>query len=272
MTSKDHLAASQPDQALIELQNEIRAHPEDTKLRIFLFQLHCVLGNWPKALTQLQVIAGLDADTTILAQIFQPVINCEALRGGVFEGKLTPLIFGEPLEWIGLLIKASEHVARGEFAAGAELRSRAFDAAPANPGTLDGKPFAWIADADSRPGPMLELILERKYYWVPFSRIRRIALQAPSDLRDLIWAPAQFVWTNGGEASGHIPTRYPPPPPAADRAPRLPRKTEWQELPEETFIGLGQRILATDDGEHPLLQCRVIDFDQAEEAPSAMTS
>ena len=32
------------------------------------------------------------------------------------------------------------------------------------------------------------------------------------------------------------------------------------ELAEDTFIGLGQRLLATDDGEYPLLQCRIIDF------------
>jgi type VI secretion system protein ImpE len=63
------------------------------KLRIFLFQLHCLLGNWSKALLQLQVIAGIDPDTMLLAQIFQPVINCEAFRTGVFQGKLTPLIF-----------------------------------------------------------------------------------------------------------------------------------------------------------------------------------
>src|SRR3954454_8729797 len=128
MTSRELISAGRPDEALTELQNEIRAHPEDPKLRIFLFQLHCALGNWPKALTQLQVIAGIDPDTTILAQIFQPVINCEALRAGVFEGKLTPLIFGEPLEWVGLLVKAFEHITRGEFAAAAELRSQAFEA------------------------------------------------------------------------------------------------------------------------------------------------
>src|SRR2546429_4007400 len=141
MTAQERLASGQPDEALIELQSEIRARPEDPKLRIFLFQLHCVLGNWPKALIQLQVIAGIDPDTMLLAQIFQPVINCEALRGGVFEGKLTPLLFGEPLDWVGLLLKAAEHIARGEFAAAAELRSRAFEAAPATAGTLDGKPF-----------------------------------------------------------------------------------------------------------------------------------
>ena len=260
MTAQEHLANGQPDAALIELQNEIRARPEDPKLRIFLFQLHCVLGNWPKALTQLQVIAGIDPDTTLLAQIFQPVINCEALRAGVFAGKLTPLIFGEPIEWIGLLVKAAEHIARGEYAAAAELRNRAFEAAPETAGTLDGKPFTWLADADSRLGPMLELILEGKYYWVPFCRIRRIAMEAPSDLRDLVWVPAQFVWSNGGEASGHIPTRYARTETSTDGAMRLARKTEWEEMAEQTFIGLGQRVLVTDEGEHPLLQCRLIDF------------
>jgi len=263
MTAREHIAAGQPDEALLELQNEIRARPEDPKLRIFLFQLHCVLGNWPKALLQLQVIAGIDPDTTLLAQIFQPVINCEALRRGVFEGNLTPLILGEPLDWVGSLLKAVEHVSRGEFTAAAELRHRAFEAAPATAGTLDGKPFEWIADADSRLGPMLELILEGKYYWVPFCRIRRIAMAAPADLRDLVWVPAQFVWTNGGEASGHIPTRYVRTESSTDGAARLARKTDWQEHPGETYIGLGQRVLATDQGEQPLLQCRVIDFTTA---------
>jgi type VI secretion system protein ImpE len=268
MTAKEYLASGQPDKALLELQNEIRAHPEDPKLRIFLFQLHCVLGNWTKALTQLQVIAGIDPETMMLAQIFHPVINCEALRKGVFEGKLTPLIFGEPLEWVGLLLKAAEHVARNELPAAAELRNQAFETAPATGGTVDGKPFAWIADADSRLGPMLELILEGKYYWVPFCRIRRIALPEPSDLRDLIWIPAQFVWSNGGQASGHIPTRYIGSENSLDGSLRLARKTEWKELAEDTFIGQGQRLLATDGGEFPLLQCRLIDFATAENLAS----
>jgi len=260
MTAKELIAAGAPDDALVELQKEIRAKPEDPKLRIFLFQLHCLLGNWSKALLQLQVIAGIDPDTMLLAQIFQPVINCEALRTGVFQGKLSPLIFGEPLEWVGLLVKAFEHTVRGEFAAAAQLREQAFEAAPATAGTIDAKPFAWIADADSRLGPMLELILEGKYYWVPFCRIRRISLPAPTDLRDLVWIPAQFMWTNGGEASGHIPTRYTGSESAKDGAVRLARKTEWQELSQQTFIGSGQRLLATDEGEYPLLQTRLIDF------------
>jgi type VI secretion system protein ImpE len=72
------------------------------------------------------------------------------------------------------------------------------------------------------------------------------------------------VWSNGGEASGHIPTRYIGSESSADGSLRLARKTEWKELADETFIGQGQRLLATDDGEYPLLQCRLIDFATAE--------
>jgi len=71
------------------------------------------------------------------------------------------------------------------------------------------------------------VILEGRYVWVPFCRIKRVNIERPADLRDLVWAPAQFVWTNGGEASGHIPGRYPQTEKSADGALRLARKTDW---------------------------------------------
>src|SRR5258705_12503750 len=119
MTSAELVQAAQLDEALATLQSEIRKKPEDTRLRIFLFQLNCVLGRLDKALTQLQVIASLNADTMLLAQIFRPVIACELLRREGFAGKRTPLIFGGPMEWLGALINAHELVAKGEFAAAA---------------------------------------------------------------------------------------------------------------------------------------------------------
>ena len=150
------------EDALSALQAEIRGKPEDSRLRIFLFQLNCALGRLDKALTQLQVIASLDAETMLLAQIFRPVIACELLRREVFQGKRTPLIFGEPMEWLGLLVQANELVARGEFAAAAESRASAFDGAPASSGKVNGQPCEWVADADSRLGPVLEAIVEGK--------------------------------------------------------------------------------------------------------------
>jgi type VI secretion system protein ImpE len=260
MNAEDYIRAGQLPEALASLQESVRNNPADARLRIFLFQLQCVLGNWEKALTQLKVLADLNAETFLLAQIFGPVINCEILRGDIFTGKRAPMIFGEPMEWIGLLVQANEHVARAEFKAAQELREQAFEAAPATPGKMDEQPFDWIADADSRLGPVLEVILERRYWWVPFCRIKRIHMEPPSDLRDLVWMPAQFVWTNGGEASGHIPTRYVKTETSDDDGLRLSRKTQWAEQEGGLYVGMGQRVLATDQAEHSLLECRTIDL------------
>jgi type VI secretion system protein ImpE len=260
MNAEELVKNGQLDEALTALQQEIRNRPEDVRLRVFLFQMACVLGQWERALTQLQVVASLNAETMMLAQIFRPVINCEVLRAEIFAGKRTPLIFGEPMLWVGSLVQANELLARGEFKAARELRDGAFESAPATPGKINDQPFEWIADADSRLGPMLELILDGKYYWVPFCRIQKIEIAKPTDLRDLVWSPAQFVWTNGGQVSGHIPVRYPGTEKSSDGPLRLARKTEWIEKGDGAVVGLGQRLLATDAADVPLLECRTIEL------------
>ena len=263
MNAEQLVKAGHLKEGLAALQQEIRQKPDDLRLRIFLFQLDCVLGQLEKALTQLQVLASINAETMLLAQIFRPVIACELLRREVFAGNRTPIIFGEPMEWVGLLIQANGLVAQGQYAAAAELRARAFAAAPATAGKVNETPFEWIADADSRFGPMLEAVIEGKYYWVPFCRVQKMVIEKPSDLRDLVWTPAQFIWTNGGAVTGHVPVRYPGTENLDDEPLRLSRTTAWQEQPGETFLGSGQRVLATDAGEYPLLECRTIELTPA---------
>ncbi len=262
MTAEDYLRAGRLADCRQSLQQAIRSNAADPKLRVFLFQLLCVTGEWERALNQLQVLASLGPETLMLARVFEPVLQCEMLRAKVFAGRHTPIIFGEPQEWMGQLIQANELTAQGKLAAAQTLRDQAFEAAPASAGQIDQKPFAWIADADMRLGPMLEVIMEGHYYWVPFCRIRRLHLEPPTDLRDLVWAPAQFVWSNGGEASGHIPARYPLTEQSPDDLLRLSRKTDWMDR-DGLVTGLGQRIFATDETEYPMLSCRTLDLGEA---------
>ncbi|MBV9876261.1 MAG: virulence protein SciE type [Verrucomicrobia bacterium] len=259
MVAEQLLKEGRLDEALKAIQNIVREEPASAKPRIFLFQLLGVLGDWSRANTQLQVLSEMDSDSMMLARIFEPVLLCEAFRADVFAGKRTPVIFGEPPEWIGLLVQAMELFGQSKFEAGIELRDRAFDAAPMNQGAINGESFAWIADADERLGPVLEVILEGRYYWIPFSRIRQVLVEPVTDLRDLVWAPAQFVWENGGQATGHIPTRYPGTEHSADNQLKLARKTEWLDQ-NEIHLGLGQRLFATDKSEYPLLEVRNIEL------------
>jgi type VI secretion system protein ImpE len=125
-------------------------------------------------------------------------------------------------------------------------------------GTIDGEPFEWIADADMRLGPVCEAIINGRYYWLPFARVSRIDLDQPADLRDVVWMPAHFQFSNGGEAVGVIPTRYPGSEHDPDPRVRLARKTVWAEPSPDVYWGSGQRIITTDVGEHPLMDVRTI--------------
>jgi len=247
-----------PRTALKQLQEQIRANSADPKLRVFLFQLLCVLGQWERALTQLDVAATLDARALAMAQIYREAIRCEVLRGQVFEGKKAPMVFGEPEQWLALLIESLLVGARGQGEQAAALRTRAFDEAPPSAGEIEGRPFAWIADADMRLGPVLEAIINGRYYWVPFGRLTRISMEAPTDLRDIVWTPAHLSLENGGEAYALVPSRYPGSEGAEDARIVLGRKTEWLERAPDFFCGLGQRVFATDSGEIPLMDAREI--------------
>jgi type VI secretion system protein ImpE len=259
MTPEELLKQGRLDDTLKALQQVVRDDPANAKPRVFLFQLFSVLGDWKRANTQLQVLSEMDSDSMMLSRIFEPVLVCEAIRGEVFDGKRTPIVFGEPPEWVGCLAEAMSFFGKGEFRAGAKLRDKAFEAAPTSGGKVNGEPFEWIADSDERLGPVLEVILEGRYYWIPFCRIRQVFIEPVADLRDLVWAPAQFIWENGGHASGHIPTRYAGTERSEDGGLKLARKTEWLKK-AGVHIGLGQRILATDAGEYPLLEIRTIEL------------
>jgi type VI secretion system protein ImpE len=246
------------DGALRNLQEQVRKEPSKAELRVFLFQLLAVMGQWERAHTQLNVAADLDPKALAMAQMYREAISCELLRADVFGGRKSPVVFGEPEEWLALLIESLLVDGTSRAAEAQALRARAFEAAPPSTGTIDGQPFEWIADADMRLGPVCEAVINGRYYWVPFSRIARIDIEAPADLRDVVWMPAHFQFANGGETVGVIPTRYPGSEAADDPQLRLARKTVWNEGAAEVYFGLGQRILATDAGEHALMDVRTI--------------
>jgi type VI secretion system protein ImpE len=245
-------------EALVSLEEMIRGNPGKAPLRVFLFQLLCVLGQWERAMTQLNVAADMDSANLLMAKLCRPALLCERLRAEVFAGKRSPLIFGEPEAWVGWMVQANQLDAQGEFAPASDLRGQALQAAPAVAGSLNDQPFEWIADTDNRLGPMLEAIIDGRYYWVPFAHVHQLQTDPVTDLRDLVWAPATFTWSNGGESFGLIPVRYPGSESCADSALQMARRTEWRERPGGQYAGLGQRLFTTDSADYALLETRLI--------------
>ncbi|MEO8080317.1 MAG: type VI secretion system accessory protein TagJ [Caldimonas sp.] len=258
------IRAGLPKAALPPLTTAVKSAPARADLRIFLAQLLCVLGQWERAHTQLNVVADMDEAAGPMREMVGHALRCEKIRAAVFAGQRSPMIFGEPEAWLACLIESMLRAAAGEAELSHRLAAQAYEAAPTSAGTIDGEPFEWIADADSRLGPILEAMVNGRYYWVPFSRLAKVDIEAPADLRDMVWLPAHLRFVNGGEVIAMLPTRYPGSERSDDEQILMARKTEWRRDGDaggdERWLGLGQRVLATDRGEHDILSVRSIEI------------
>lgn len=263
MDAKDLVREGRLNDALAALQNEVRAQPADAKQRIFLFQLLAVMGQWDRALNQLNVAGELDPGALAMMHTYRDALSCEVLRNEVMAGERTPLLFGEPQQWLALHMEASRLSAAGNFAAAQELRAKAYEDAPATSGEIDGESFEWLADADSRLGPVIEMVVNGNYYWVPTQNLGEVNFDPVADLRDLVWRPAYITWANGGEIVALVPGRYAGSDTSDDDKVKLGRTTVWEDKGNEEFHGLGQRLLTTDAGDYPLLSVTQIKFNTA---------
>lgn len=264
MLAQELLAEGKPGAALSALQQVVRTEPANARHRIFLFQLLAVLGQWDRALNQLNMAAQLDAAAVPMAQTYREAIRCELLRADVFAGRRTPVVFGEPPAWIALLTEALQLDAAARPEQAAAARAQALEQAEPSPGRIDGAPFAWLADADARLGPVFEAIVNGRYFWIPVERVARLAIDAPADLRDAVWMPVRFTFTNGGETVALVPTRYSETVHCTDEDLLLSRRTAWGGLDALSGRGLGQRMLLTDAGEYALMDVRLVEFGRAD--------
>ncbi|MBT8069512.1 MAG: tetratricopeptide repeat protein [Xanthomonadales bacterium] len=262
MTAELLIQAGDPKGALQALQEEVKKQPGDAKLRVFLFQLLAVNGQWKRAQTQLEIAGQLNPEAEPMVQAYRDVINCELHREAVFEGKSKPLIFGEPEEWLALLVEAQQAFANGNLDGFSKLNEKAFEQAESRSGRINDEGFEWLADADQRFGPVFEFIFNGQYYWVPMSRVSKLHTDEPSDLRDLVWLPAEVTWTNGGKLMVMLPVRYPKLEGVSGGG-LLSRRTDWVELDAGHLEGTGQRIFATEKKDYSLLEVRSIEFDES---------
>ena len=260
------LAAGDPEAALDALKATVRSHPGDAALRLTLSQLQMVNGNWEKALEAADTAGTLDTEQTLLCQQWNLQIKAEEARAEVFAGKTTAFVMGDPLPWVAALQDALRLDAEGQHEAATKARRQAMDAAPALSGRIGETAFEWLCDADERIGPCFEAVVNGRYSWIPQTVVRSVTFQSPRELVDFVWAEAVVRLGNGGETTAMMPVRYPGSEASDDGRIRMARLTEFSTTAGGTNVGLGQRLFATNEADHPILDTRSIEFDQQGES------
>lgn len=234
----------------------IRKSPAEARHRVALAQLYMASREWQKAVAQLECAATLSPACIPLAGAYTQAIECEQLREKVLSGERSPEMFETAPGWFATLLSALHALAKGDSVKAADLRERAFDEAEVCAVEINDEPALWLADADSRLGPICELFVEGKYHWVPFSDISMLEADAPQDLRDLFWLPCHVKMRDGRSFSALMPCRYPGQCTTESDDILLCRRTEWVDAGEGGWVGAGQKLLITDKGEYSMLALR----------------
>ncbi|WP_321872825.1 type VI secretion system accessory protein TagJ [Burkholderia ubonensis] len=243
------------DAPLIEqlecVEARVRAQPTTASHRWALFQLMCVTGQWARAIQQLRAWAGLGPDRMPAALAYRDLIRAERWRAQVVDGQQRPGFVLTPPLWVENLIDALNLTADGRTAQADDVREAALDAAPTVVAHTPRGEAAWIADSDSRFGPVCEFITAGHYRWVPLSDLTAWRMSSPTTLVDLVWAPCALTLEDGSAICGFVPARYPGSE-AGDDTLRLGRKTVWRETGRAGTIALGQKTWITARGDFGL--------------------
>jgi type VI secretion system protein ImpE len=247
--------------AIDELTSRVKANPADTRLRISLFELLLFAGDWDRAEGQIDVIAHQSIEAGLGVQVYRNNIKAERDRSRLFSDGLRPHFIGETPSYVDLHLKAINRMREENSSEAREILDRAEEERPAFKGALNGQEFSDFKDYNDLIGPVLEAIVQDRYAWIPFEQISRIEIDAPKQLRDLVWLPARIESAAGAAGDIYIPALYE----GSGRHPedmvRLGRMTDWKEAGEGIYLGSGSRLFLVDGEDWAALEVRSIEFD-----------
>jgi type VI secretion system protein ImpE len=264
--AKELLAAAHLDDAIAALLGQVKANPNDSASRTFLFELSCLSGDWDRAERQLDVIGQQSSEAQLGVMVYRANINAERERRRVFDEGVQPHFLREPPAYIDLCIEALKQVNRGQMSEARATLDRAEEERPAIAGTLGGKEFQDFRDYNDFIAPAVELIVKDKYVWLPFEQIKSIQISPPRQLRDMIWASARVEATDGTIGEVYMPSLYAGTTNSDNDQLRLGRMTDSKQLGEDLYRTLGLRLFLVDGEDKTLFEATPVEFSQTQQS------
>lgn len=255
MVGADLLKAGRLSEALGRVAEEVKAKPGDLAARTFYFELLSLNGDLDRAAKQLDVLAN---ETGEMGNLYVGAIQAERERRNFFHGGPRPRLLGEP-PYASLYLEAVESYAAGQTATAferlQEVQSQALLRA-----SLNGTEVHELNDSHDLIGPFLELVIDNHYAWVPWESIQSLTIPEPQYLRNTVWTPASLLLHSGDQGQVLVFSLY------VDSHLReedikLGRRTIWEQDPAGFTVAYGQKVIATEERDWPILEIRSIEVE-----------
>ena len=259
MIGTDLLEAGRLSEAIERVAGEVKAKPVDLAARTFYFELLLLAGDLDRAAKQLEVLANASAALVGGAGLYLGAIQAERERRQFFHGGPRPKLLCEA-PYSAMYMEAIMHHAAGNSTAAMEQLQAAMDLELALHGTLNHGEVHGVNDSNDLLGPFLEVVMEHHCAWVPWEAIQSLTIPQPRYLRDTVWTPASLALHSGDHGEVLLFSLYVDSHLRDDEI-KLGRRTVWEQSDAGFTVAFGQKVIATDDHDWPILEIRNLEVE-----------
>lgn len=259
MNATELFKAGKLQEAIDAQIQEVKEHPTDPALRIFLFELASFAGDLDRARRQIEAARYDEPDLMAAVARYFRVLESEKARRATFvEGQAVSFL-GEIPFHARMRADAVRNMLPNNLMA--EARSMLTEARNVTPNLhvmINGKEYEGLNDLDDIFGTLLEVYTNGLYYWIPLEQVSTLAMNEPKFPRDLLWIPARLEMADGQSGEVFLPTIYPGSHRHPDDQVKLGRATDWKTLEDGPTLGAGQRSFLAGEDELGILEWREV--------------
>ena len=271
MDTKELIRAGKLSEARQSLIGSVKSSPGDSGLRVLLFQVLSLMGDWEKAERHIDIVAAQDVKAEAGVLSYRNLLHAERIRQEVNQFERRPDFLPKTPPYAEKYFLALEQIRQGDLKTAEEIFDQLEEDRPRVSGTINGNPFVDVRETDSYLLFFIEAFVHERYVWIPFESIREMVLQTPKSLFDLIWIPAHITAWDGLTLNCFLPVVYPGSAFADDDRIKMGRMTDWHPLGAKFYRGMGQHVYLFGEEEVPLLEIRELTVNRPDPATSADT-
>ncbi len=251
--------------AVAATTTRVRSTPTDTAARTTMAELLCLAGAFDRAEAQLAILAQQTVDRPVAIARTRHLIRAALAREAWFNEAAVPTLVADPGPAQQTALRLEVAMRDGDDAAVAQWLEAAEAARPHVAGSADGVAFDDLRDADDRCAWFLDVLTQDgNYLWVDLATVDSLEFAAVTRPIDLLWRETRITLRDGRAADVVVPAQYVAPAGASvTEEHRLARRTDWQDGPGGTMLGIGPRMMLLGEDAKPILDIREIRFDAA---------
>lgn len=263
-TYQDRIQNGDLTGCLEELARQVKNKPNDFKLRAALVEALCFSGDLDRAAKHLATLLSMTPERPDLVIMHQNLVKAEQWRRDVFSQGKTPHLLPEPSVELQLRLEAIHALAKQERDVFDDKYRAAQSHEPSVRVEYEEAENLSLRDYDDLLGPVLEVHFhDGRYVWLEQKDLNRIIPDPVLDWTNTLWRPVVLILNSGDVFKAFIPALYVDSYLAESDSVKLGLATEWIDLGNHVYRGLGQRLLLIGEREVPLLELKPISFSPA---------